>query len=209
MRCKVPRTTIGALLTSTGPIVRIAPDELHISDPDFYVEFFTKQGPQSKYAWAANRFNNGTSVFATVPPEHHKLRRRALEPMFARAQIRQLLPMLQEKTAKMLTKLRKYQAEGKAVRLDRACMALSEDMIFEYGFGICRDALDKPDFRDPLHEVFVAAGSSGVVSLHFPILPKLVNALPDSVVGKLQPDFLPLIKVRQVGPATPCTTSSF
>lgn len=128
--------------------------------------------------------------------------------MFARAQIRQLLPMLQEKVAKMLTKFRKYQANDKVVRLDRACMALSEDMIFEYGFGICRDALDKPDFKDPLHEVFVQAGSAGVLSLHFPLLPKIINALPDSVIMKLQPDFMPLIKVRKVGPATPCTRPS-
>jgi len=80
-------------------------------------------------------------------------------------------------------------------------------MIFEYGFGICREALEKPGFKDPLHEVFVQAGSAGVLSLHFPILPNIISALPDSVILKLQPDSMPLIKVRKVGPATPYTRS--
>jgi len=202
LRHNVAQLSASNILTSTGPIIRIAPDELHISDPDFYVEFFTKQGPQSKYEWSANRFNNETSVFSTVAPEHHKLRRSPLEHMFSRTQIRHLLPTLQEKVAKMLSKLRQYQASGKPVRLDRACMALSEDMIFEYGFGICRDALDKPDFEDPLHEVFVAAGAAGALSLQFPIIPKLINSLPDSLILKLQPDFMPLINMRKVSSST-------
>lgn len=146
----------------------------------------------------ANRFNNETSVFSAIHPDLHKMRRGALENMFSRAQVRHLLPVLQENTAKMLVKLETYVSSGKPVRLDRAFFALSEDMIFEYGFGIQHNALDLPEFEGILHEVFVKAGAAGALSLQFPIVPKILNALPDWLVLKLQPDFLPLVKLRRV-----------
>lgn len=146
----------------------------------------------------ANRFNAPENTFGMIHPDRHKLRRGALENMFSRHQIRQLLPVLQEKTAKMLSKLGKYVESGKVVRLDRAFMALSEEMIFEYGFGISNGALDKPDFQDPLHEVFVAAGGAGALVAQFPIIGKLMDSMPDWLVLIMQPGFYPLIKLRKV-----------
>lgn len=145
----------------------------------------------------ANRFNNETSTFSAVGPELHRSRRAALETMFSRQQVRQLLPMLQENTSKMLSKFSEYQESGKPMRLDRALFALSEDMIFEYGFGISHNALDFPKFEGILHETFVAAGSAGALSLQFPIVPKIMNALPDWVILKLEPKFLPMIRMRR------------
>lgn len=151
-----------------------------------------------KYDYLANAFNNATSVFATVPHDHHKLRRGALESMFTRQSVRTLLPLLQEKTAKLMSLLKPYERDQRPCRIDRGTWALSEDMIFEYAFGIDRGALDKPDFQDPLHEVFVQAGGAGALMLQFPILPKIMNLMPDSLVASMQPDFVPLINMRRV-----------
>ena len=169
-----------------------------MSDPDFWVELFTKQGPQRKYDKTANIFNNYHSTFTAMEHDLHKSRRAAMEGLFTRGSVRQLLPVLQDNTAKLMTRLGEYIKSGKPVRLDRAFLALSEDMIFEYGFGITRNALDSEDFSGILHQVFIQAGSAGKVGQAFPAVPKILNALPDSVVLKLQPDFLPLVQMKRV-----------
>lgn len=185
-------------LTVVGPIIRITPDELHVSDPDFFTEFMAKQGSQAKDARTANKFNNAMSSFSAISAEDHKLKRSAIEPMFTRSSVRQLLPLLQQNTAKLVSRLSDYVGSAKSVRLDRLFFALSEDMIFEYGFGISKNALDKENMDDILHEVFVKGSSVTALSVHFPLIPALINRSPDWLIAALAPDFLPIIKLKQV-----------
>jgi hypothetical protein len=95
--------------------------------------------------------------------------------------------------------LGEYIKSGKPVRLDRAFFSLSEDMIFEYDFGLTRSALDLESFAKHLYQIFIQAGSASKVGQACPIVPKVLNALPDWVVLKLQPGFWPLLQMKRVG----------
>lgn len=159
----------------------------------------TKQGPQHKYEWSANRFNNPTSTFGTVSHDLHKLRRGALENMFSRQQVRHLLPLLQEKLAKMLNRFGEYQGSGKPINLLKAYMAIAEDVIFEYSFDKCENKLDNPGFGGELHQVFVSAGRAIPFFLQFPTVAKVLNLMSDYLLVKLDPGIGPLIKLKQVG----------
>ncbi|KAI0154616.1 cytochrome P450, partial [Xylariaceae sp. FL1272] len=70
-----------------GPIIRISPFELHVSDPDFYPEIYRQDGVWDKYAWAADAIvAPGATMFT---PSHftHRARRLPLNPFFSRAKI--------------------------------------------------------------------------------------------------------------------------
>lgn len=191
---------------TTGPIIRLTPDELHIGDPEFFTDFLAKQGPQSKYDALSGRFNMETSTFNTAAHDLHKRRRGALENMFSRQQVCQLVPILLEKAAKMLAHFRDSQISGQCLNLLNAYMAITEDMMFEYGFGMCEDKLDRPGFEGILHPAFISASRASALLLHFPSIAKFLNSLPDAFLINLNPDLGSLVRVRQVC-ASNCTPS--
>ena len=80
---------------SSGPIIRITPDELHVDDPDYYDELYTKGGRKDKYERMARRFGSAQSTFNTSDHEHHNLRRAPLNPMFSRRRNREAVQMEQ------------------------------------------------------------------------------------------------------------------
>lgn len=55
-----------------GPIVRISPVELHISDPDFYDELYANpKDPRDKWTWAYDITGAPTGFFSAAAHERH------------------------------------------------------------------------------------------------------------------------------------------
>ncbi|KAF2089278.1 putative P450 monooxygenase [Saccharata proteae CBS 121410] len=78
-----------------GPIIRINPYELHVSDPEFTDELYGRPGrKQDKYDWSASMFGNSASVLATVPHDHHRIRRSALSHYFSKQSVTRLEPLV-------------------------------------------------------------------------------------------------------------------
>jgi hypothetical protein len=91
-----------------GPIIRISPWELHISDPDFYDTIYASSASgrrRDEYVWFTKPYGLDNSVFGT--PQHvlHKLRRAALSQYFSIASVRRLQPEIQERLDLLLERL--------------------------------------------------------------------------------------------------------
>ena len=63
---------------SSGPIIRVCPDELHIRDSDYYEELFVKSGKLDKPWTFCNRFGTSETFFSTPSHDYHKMRRGAV-----------------------------------------------------------------------------------------------------------------------------------
>ncbi|PCG88260.1 Cytochrome P450, E-class, group I [Penicillium occitanis (nom. inval.)] len=170
-----------------GPIVRITPDELHILDADFWETLFTKAGRVDKYSWMAARFGNETSVLTTAPHDLHRVRRSALNPYFSRQRILGLQDTIHQKLDIFLEQIRQSVKVGGPITISRGFMAFSEDVIMNYCFGYDYDSLRKPGWAPILHDAFAAVTLTGNMALQFPLIPKIMNALPQSWVQKLDP----------------------
>ncbi|KAF2807697.1 trichodiene oxygenase [Mytilinidion resinicola] len=158
-----------------GPIVRINPTELHVSDAEYFEELYTKNPKADKLEWMAYRFGIPSNTFATVPHELHRLRRAALNPMFSKRAIMKYEPVIREKLALLCKQIADYNATGKIVMLHNGYTAFIGDVTMEYAFGFCYDKLKSPGFKDSMHEAFLAANRFGHVQTHFPFfLPDLV-----------------------------------
>ncbi|KAK5045954.1 hypothetical protein LTR84_008740 [Exophiala bonariae] len=170
-----------------GPIVRIVPDEVHIQDSQFYETLYTKAGRVDKYDWMAGRFGCDTSVFTTGSDELHRIRRGALNPLFSRARIVDLQTIIREKIDILVSRLREFQQNDRVLAINHAFMALTGDVVMEYCFSLTYDHLKLPNFEKTLHEPFMAASISGHLSLQCPWVPKMLFALPESILVKIEP----------------------
>lgn len=180
-----------------GPIVRITPTELHIDDPDYYEHLYSRTAPRDKYSYFSGRFGYASDSFSTTSHGLHRLRRKALSPMFSVKKIWEFQPVIREKVEKLCQKIVQYQ-DGQVLPLSRAYMALTTDIITEYAFAKSYDQLDSPNFQDTLHEALIAIYTTGQFALHFPIVFPILNILPEWLVRKTQPEVLQVVGLRKV-----------
>ncbi|KAH7323773.1 cytochrome P450 [Rhexocercosporidium sp. MPI-PUGE-AT-0058] len=165
-----------------GPIVRINPHELHVSDPDFYHTIYA--GGSSK----RNRdpYHTATmtlpgSLLTSPSYDLHRKRRAALNPFFSQQSARRLLPLLQERIDVLVAKLEELKDTGKPVNLLHAFSAFSNDVISEYLFGTSERRLEAENFDPSFHNKILGAASSTVVVKHFPVIPIIIDNLPEFV----------------------------
>ncbi len=184
-----------------GPIVRITPTELHIDDPDYYDALYARgAGRRNKYAYFSGRFGYASDTFSTIDHDLHRSRRKAISPFFSVAKIADFQPVIHAKVEKLCQKLDASAAsKGSVVRLNRAWMALTTDVITQYAFAKSYDQLDSPDFADTLNEALVAIYVTGHFALHFPIVFPVLDLLPEWFVKWGQPDIMPVVGLRKVG----------
>jgi len=64
-----------------GPIIRVTPDEVHIRDPRFFEQVYSKNVHLDKEGWD-KRFGCGGGLLTTVDAQDHKRRRAAVTHMY-------------------------------------------------------------------------------------------------------------------------------
>lgn len=109
-----------------GPVIRINPEEVHISDPDFYDVIYT--GPtqkRDKWAWFCNQFGIPDSAFASVKHEVHRMRRNALNPFFSKAKVRSLQPLIEQVAHNLVSRFEGFKESGDHFKLSLAYAALT------------------------------------------------------------------------------------
>ena len=89
--------------------MRIGPNELHISDVHLYKVIYSQSKPFPKHGPFYEAFNTPHTVFAETDPGLHKKRRRLLNPLFSRAGVFKLEPIIHEKAEIMTRKISRLQ----------------------------------------------------------------------------------------------------
>jgi hypothetical protein len=181
-----------------GPIIRVTPYELHVSDPEFYDTLFSHSGHREKYEWIRVRFGNADAISNTTSYELHRIRRSPLQSMFSKQQIIKFEPFIQEKVDIFHRILREYEKVGTVLALDRAAAALTGDIMSEFAFAKSFNTLESKDFSESLHDAIMASVRSAHVLPQFPWLLPLLNRLPSNVVAKLQPNLAQLFHIGKV-----------
>ena len=188
------------LLTIVGPIIRINPTELHISDPDFHDVVYSNTPYEKVKAWR-DRFGLPLAVVSSAEHDVHHHRRVALNPYFSKRQINDLTPYIQERAVQLCERLlREYKGTSKVVPINDAWAAFTTDVIMHYGFAWSYDCLSRQDFIAPftnsIRELVLFVHVAG----HFPLFLKFLQSVPDSVVGIINPGMQPVFRFQNVSP---------
>ncbi|KAF1962999.1 cytochrome P450 [Byssothecium circinans] len=171
-----------------GPIVRLNPDELSIHDAEFYNKLYVTQS--TRRTNAHDLFCKGIdfdeSHLLTKDHNLHRRRRKPLEPFFSRMGVAKLQNTIADVALHLERRLEDFAGMGKVVRLDHAFAAFSGDIIRR----ICLDTkesgedrfLDDPAFAPEWYDVIHMIVRSIPLFTGFPIIVRIVNYIPESVL---------------------------
>ncbi|KAL6716918.1 hypothetical protein ACLMJK_004830 [Lecanora helva] len=181
-----------------GPIIRITPDELHVEDPEFLDELYSRSERRDKYESTSNRFGNPTSILGTSSHELHRVRRTPLNPLFSKKEVNEkFVPVIWRKLDLLCTRFAQFQAEGRILPLNQAWSAFCGDMMSQLTFGKTYNHLASQEFQADFHDGFVAAAKLGPAALQFPWIMPLMQAIPAFLVVKVQPLLAILLEVQR------------
>jgi cytochrome P450 len=188
MVCETSLANLDSVIHAwTGPVIRISPNEIHLADdPDNYekVYYIGSRAP-SKSPYFYNSFGLKTAAFGTTSNELHRVRRAAINPAFSRKAVLQLEDIVQEKTAKLVSRIEDLLAEGQPVDLHHGYRALSVDIITDYSFDDDYKQWDSPTFASDFYKMTGELIARGWVLQAFPFLSPLSNMITLGMAKKM------------------------
>ena len=188
-----------------GPVVRISPDEIHLADPENYekLHYIGSKAP-SKAPYFYDAFGLKTAAFGTTSNELHRVRRAAISPAFSRKAVLHLEAIVQEKTAKLVSRMKDLLDAGKTVDLHHGFRALSVDIITDYSFDNDYKQLDSPTFGSDFYEMTSELITRGWVLQAFPFLLPLSDLITLPMAKRINGALYEFLSFREVSSRSLC-----
>ncbi|KAL9620731.1 MAG: hypothetical protein Q9160_004744 [Pyrenula sp. 1 TL-2023] len=182
-----------------GPIVRIAPGELHIQDPEYLDEIYAGSSRnREKYAFQLRTLPLRLSMGAAKTHEVHRKRRDALNSFFSRRSVIELEPMIRSKIERLTRVFGRHRDSGTVVNLSSTYYALANDIVVRYSFSRDDDLLDNESKAATLRKNISDLLLGVKISQHFPWIFSMLNALPLFIAKNIMPpgalDMLAFVK---------------
>ncbi|KAG5809646.1 hypothetical protein H9Q74_005481 [Fusarium xylarioides] len=146
VECRV----IDRLHKKYGPVVRIAPNEVDVSDGAALSLIYIKNGGYMKSPIYRNYDVNGfETIFSALDPAHRAPRAKAVSPMFAHQRIAKGKPDVDKVLDSFVAEMqpRKDEANGARVDVLNLSRALALDTVTVYLFGECFNGISNSRLR--------------------------------------------------------------
>ncbi|KAF2219180.1 cytochrome P450 [Elsinoe ampelina] len=168
-----------------GPIVRINPREVHISDSSFYNTFYSMQNRLDKDQWFYD-FNGDTlSGFATPDSERHRVRRKAIARYFSPATLVQVEKLVRRNVDSLSGRLASMHAAGKSViNLSDVFRSFSTDTVTQHCLVEGSNFLETDDFGHEYNTWVRTFSYMTTLNRHFTFLMPTFKKLPAWIVEK-------------------------
>ena len=180
-------TVIHKLHARYGPLVRVSPNEIDISDADAIGPIYISKGGFPKAPCYSNFDIEGHStIFSTLDAEHRAPRARAVVPMFSTKNIRDSETLLYECVDRMITRMQQEVKSGKPVNVLNLTRSLALDAVATHLFQENYNGTSEKGARlsaSAFVDSFVAVG-------RFFYLPSTLFALVEWVSEKFMQDEL-------------------
>ncbi|KAK8023577.1 cytochrome P450 [Apiospora rasikravindrae] len=168
-----------------GPIIRISPHELYVSDPSFYEKLYNQDGKWDKYDWAWDAFGAPLSTICTAKHHVHKRRRAVLNHFFSKASVASRIDIVQRSVSELCRKVDEF-ADSRSIQisLGAAISAFTRDVSIEFAIGKRYHILDALDLDADEATLPQTSGSLWQRSKHFRWYVSLMKRMPSSMVQK-------------------------
>ncbi|KAI9459866.1 putative P450 monooxygenase [Lactarius psammicola] len=133
-----------------GEIVRLAPNELHFSNPAAYNDIYNHRNKWDKDHLLYRAFDMGESTVGFIHYSDAKQRRDVLAPFFSRTSILQMQDFIKERVNVLCNALAHQFAAGESSDLVLGFHCFSVDVIMDICYGKNWDATKVPDFQSDI-----------------------------------------------------------
>ncbi|KAL1630026.1 hypothetical protein SLS54_000886 [Diplodia seriata] len=181
-----------------GPIVRLGPNEVHISDPSYWDVLYNSTNKLDKSA-PFYCFDGGTNVtgVTTVKHEVHRKRRGAISKFLSAANVSRLEPRTHVHLKKMLDRFAELGRAGEPCDCFNAFRSLTMDIVSTLCEPNPRHNLDEPDFAAAMHRTIRTSARTMDIQKFIPIM-QIMDLVPLSVWQYLEPEVAKLMEKRGV-----------
>jgi len=185
-----------------GPLVRIGPNEVHVSTADFYDTLYAgPTRPRHKDPWFLSSVAPGTS-FATSDAKHHRARRGGLSSFFSKNAVRACEALIHTNINLLCMHAQRAQQTGNALELHTCFVNFAVDTISKYAFGTDYqfNTLKEPVLSDKWKKGVNGIFEMLLITRHFPWLYNISRVIPVYVSAWFCPTFSHINAIEQVGP---------
>ncbi|KAK9423441.1 putative cytochrome p450 protein [Seiridium unicorne] len=171
-----------------GPIIRVTPDEIHISDVGFLDTIYApSSSSRDKYEYQLRSLRVPGGVGTTPSLDVHRKRREALSPFFSKRNVLFLEPTITEKVQQLCQLLLKHASEQTPVNLSDVFFAFSNDVVNNFLFSQRTDILSDEQKAATLRHNSYKLMIGIHLNKHFPFIPDFLESLPKSISRPIMP----------------------
>lgn len=163
-------------------------------------------------------------MFGTVPHDHHRIRRGALNNYFSKQAIYKLEPVLYENLDKLMGQIKGYQKSGQILSLSDMLAGFSGDVIMvsreswfvtrlsyaalgrfidsyakDYCFGTNMNLVEDPVAQRDWHSLWINISGSGALAKQFEIYGTIIRITPPWIAEYLDDRFRLFTRIFNVG----------
>ncbi|KUI62040.1 Trichodiene oxygenase [Cytospora mali] len=172
-----------------GPVVRIGPNDVSISGPDFIDTIYAPgSGHKRDKDFEKNKaLGINSSVGGSITHDLHRRRREALNPFFSHQRIGRLNPELADKVSQIETIFSKAKHNSEVLNLSDIYYAFCNDIVHQYCFGNNADLLDDLQLANTRRQNVAKVLRSSKFNLHFGWVRDIMRSLPPSIGARVTP----------------------
>ncbi|PFH57702.1 hypothetical protein XA68_14681 [Ophiocordyceps unilateralis] len=179
---------IEAMHRKYGPIVRINPREVHVSDPAFYdVIYASSRRRRDKDPQFVPTYGLPDAMVAAVGHDQHRVRRAVLSDLFSRRAVVERSAVVAERVERLMQRLAEARDAGTVVSLDEAFTAMASDVITAYACGRHWGSLDDEHFRSEVCRATADVMRFAHISRFAPYLVALPRLVSPRAIALLMP----------------------
>ena len=201
-----PRQSKSSAYQLLGAVVRITPDEVHLSDPENYEVMYCVGSKYPKSTMFYGALGAGYSTFTAGPVAVHKPRRARFDPFFSRRNVLNLEHLVQARAEKLSEIISSKSSRNEVVDLHHAFRAISVDVISDYAFGESYELLARDDLGREFFDLVTGMGPTWWFFQQWPAMQKLALSLPPAVAkatSKPLKQVVTLLEVHYILPPPP------
>ncbi|TKA75497.1 hypothetical protein B0A55_04648 [Friedmanniomyces simplex] len=170
-----------------SPLLRIAPNELHIDDPAVYSTLYSQTSPFLKDPHFYAGFNAPATAFTEANPSLHKERRKLIQGNFSKQTVQNAGRTIQAKFDVMSAIIRRMGPDD-SINFHNALRWVTVDIISEFAFGDSFDLLQsikETSFETNFLKAFDLVATSVLHFTFWPILRTITNSLPQALALRM------------------------
>ncbi|KAI8314760.1 Cytochrome P450 monooxygenase BOT1 [Colletotrichum sp. SAR11_240] len=161
-----------------GPVIRISPDRIHVSDPSFFRDRYLKDSGFYQ-AFGTLKY----SIVMLIDPEEHKQRRNTVKSLFSTRQMDQLAPSILDVVRRAMNRAQRSYDRGAPLNIQALWSSVTVDTIMSVLFDRQMNFVDSDEEMPPFLDAMTKFADNFLLTKHFPLMNRLAVGLPMSIAA--------------------------